>query len=153
MHGHFFYVQCNNNMCSHFCSWLHAFVLCWVHCFVEYWKSVTEALFTSQLDKMLGKRKSSDFYLIKNVPNGQYSIPVVPKLGVICSSSGGNAEPKPLRCSELWAITGKEIFDMKCDKFSLRVIRYNRYIELGNGSNKFGNHCSIPSSLRQTSIE
>jgi len=38
------------------------------------------------------------------------------------------------------AITGKEIFDMKCEKFLLRVIRRNRYLDLGNGSKKFGNH-------------
>ena len=51
---------------------------------------------------------------------------VVPKLGVnyspgvICRSSGGNAEPKPQCCSVLWAITGKEIVDMRCEKFLLR---------------------------------
>jgi len=73
---------------------------------------------------------------------------VVPKLGVnyppgvICGSSGGNAEPKPQCCSVLWAITGKDIFNRKCEKFSLRVIRHNRYLDLGNGSKKFGNHWS-----------
>jgi len=38
-------------------------------------------------------------------------------------------------------ITAKEIFDLKYEKFSLRVTRQNRCLDLGNGSNKFGNHC------------
>ena len=72
--------------------------------------------------------------------------PVVPKLGVnyptrvICDSSGGNAKLKPLCCSVFWAITAKEIFDLKCEKFWLEVIWQNRYLDLGNGSNKLGNH-------------
>ena len=71
---------------------------------------------------------------------------VVPKLGVnyppgvICGSSGGNAEPKPHCCSVLWAITGKDIFNKECEKFLLRVIRHNRNLDLGNGSKKFGNY-------------
>jgi len=85
-------------------------------------------------------------YTVEFTYNGSAPKTVVPKLGinsptgVICGSSGGNMEPKPQCCSVLWAITGKEIFDMKCEKFSLRVIRYNRYLDLGNGSNKFGNN-------------
>jgi len=27
----------------------------------------------------------------------------------------------------------------------LRIVRHNRYLDLGNGSNKFGNHCPITS--------
>jgi len=59
---------------------------------------------------------------------------VVPKLGVnyplgvICESSGGNAEPKIL------------LFYIVSDNCEiLRVIRCNHYLDLGNGSNKFGN--------------
>jgi len=71
---------------------------------------------------------------------------VVPKLGVnyplgvICDSSGVNAKPKPHCCSVLWAITAKEIFNLKCEKFLLREIRHNRYLDLGNGSDRFWNH-------------
>jgi len=74
------------------------------------------------------------------------SMPVVPKLGVnyplgvICGTSGGNVEPKRQICSVLWAITWKEIFDIKCEKFLLRVIRHNLYLHLGKDSKKFGNH-------------
>ena len=77
------------------------------------------------------------------------TIAVVQKLGVnyppgvIHDSSRANAEPKPHRCSVLWAITAKETFDLKCETFLLRVIRHNRYHDLGNGSNKFGNHCTV----------
>ena len=35
----------------------------------------------------------------------------------------------------------KKIFDLKCEKFLLSVIRHDLYLDLGNGSNKFGNHC------------
>ena len=66
---------------------------------------------------------------------------LVPKLGVICDFSGDNDKAKPHSCSVLWAITAKEIFDLKCENFVLRVIRHNRYLDLGNGSKKFGNHC------------
>jgi len=31
-------------------------------------------------------------------------------------------------------------FDMKCQKFLLRIIRHNCYLDLGNGLKKFGNH-------------
>ena len=71
---------------------------------------------------------------------------VVPNLGVnypqgvICDSLGGNAEPKPHCCSVSWAIIAKEIFDKKCKKILLRVIRHDRYLNLHNGSKKFGNH-------------
>ena len=81
---------------------------------------------------------------------------MVPNLGVnyppgaICGSSGGNAEPKPQCCSVLWAITGKEIFDMKSEKFLVRVIRHDRYLDLGNVSTKFGNHCFKSSNISQT---
>jgi len=76
--------------------------------------------------------------------------PVVPKLGVnyppgvICDSSRGNAKSKSHCCSVLWAITAIEIFNLKCKKFLLRVIRRNRYLDLGNGSTKFGNHWPRP---------
>jgi len=53
-------------------------------------------------------------------------------------------EPRPQCCSVLWAITGKDIFDRKCEKFLLRVIWHNRYLDLGNGSKTFGNHCNKP---------
>ena len=53
----------------------------------------------------------------------------------------GNAEPKQHCCSVWWAISAKEIFDNKCKKFLLRVIRHDRYLDLGNGSKKFENHC------------
>jgi len=74
---------------------------------------------------------------------------VVPKLGlnyppgVICDSSGGNAEPKSRCYSVLWAITAKETFGLKCKKCLLRI-RHNRYLDLGNGLKKFGNRWSIP---------
>ena len=35
----------------------------------------------------------------------------------------------------------KGIFDLKSEKFLLRVIRHNRYLDLGNGLKKFRNHC------------
>jgi len=38
-------------------------------------------------------------------------------------------------------ITAEEIFDLKYEKFLLREIRQNRYLDLGNGSNKLGKHC------------
>jgi len=38
-------------------------------------------------------------------------------------------------------IIANEIFDLKYENFLLRVIRRNHYLDLGNGSNKFGNHC------------
>jgi len=71
------------------------------------------------------------------------------KLGVTCDSLMGNAEPKPQCCSVLWVITAEEIFDLKYEKFLLRVIRQNRNLDLGNGLNKFGNHwckCFYPSN-------
>ena len=37
-------------------------------------------------------------------------------------------------------ITAEEIFELKCEKLLLSIIRQNRYLDLGNGSNKFGNH-------------
>jgi len=37
-------------------------------------------------------------------------------------------------------IIADEIIDLKYEKNLLRVIRQNRYLDLGNGSNKFGNH-------------
>ena len=64
--------------------------------------------------------------------------PVFPKLGanyllgVMCNSSRDNTEPKPQRCSVLFFLWRK----------ILRVIRHNRYYDLINGSNKFGNHCA-----------
>jgi len=63
--------------------------------------------------------------------------------GVICDSSMGNAEPKSQCYLVLWVITAKEIFDLKYEKFLLRTIRQNRYLDLGNGSNKFGNHWCV----------
>ena len=62
---------------------------------------------------------------------------VVPKLGVynpmgvICDSSGGNAETKSQCSSVLWAITAEETSELKCESFLLRVIRHNRYLDLG----------------------
>ena len=53
-------------------------------------------------------------------------------LVVICDSSGDSVEPKPQCCS---------VFIMSDHCEILRVIRHNRYPGLGNGSNKFGNHC------------
>ena len=53
-------------------------------------------------------------------------------LGAMCNSSRGNAEPKPQRCSVLFFLWHK----------ILKVIRHNRYYDLSNGSNKFGNHCA-----------
>ena len=53
---------------------------------------------------------------------------IVPKLGVnyhprvICDSSMGNAKPKSQCCLVSWVITAKVIFDLKCEKFVLRVI-------------------------------
>jgi len=37
-------------------------------------------------------------------------------------------------------ITAEEIIDLKYQKKLLRVMKQNRYLDLGNGSNKFGNH-------------
>jgi len=56
--------------------------------------------------------------------------PVFPKLGAMCNSWRGNAEPKPQCCSVLFFLLRK----------ILRVIRHNRCYDLINGSNKFGNH-------------
>jgi len=71
---------------------------------------------------------------------------VVPKLGVnyplgvICASSGGNATSNHIVVLYYeWSLQ-KEIFDLKCEKFLLRVIRHSRCLYLGNGSNKFGSH-------------
>ena len=69
---------------------------------------------------------------------------VVPNLGVnypsgvACDSSGSNAEPKTM----LFFIY---IMSDNCE--ILRVLRCNRYLDLGNGSNKFGNHCVRDSSF------
>jgi len=52
----------------------------------------------------------------------------------------GNAEPKSKCCSVLRVITAKEIFDLKYEIFLLSEIRQNHYLDLSNGSNKFGNH-------------
>jgi len=71
---------------------------------------------------------------------------VVPKLGVnyppgaIPDFLGGNAKPKPYCCSVLWTITANN-FRPEMRKFFIEVIRHNRYLVLGNGSNNFGNHC------------
>jgi len=37
-------------------------------------------------------------------------------------------------------ITAEEIIDLKYEKNLLRAIWQNRYLDLGHGSNKFGNH-------------
>ena len=69
----------------------------------------------------------SDCYLRPVVPELGVNYP----LGVICKFCGGNAEPRAQCCSVFFCL-GRRI---------LRVIRHNGYLDLGNGSNKFGNHC------------
>ena len=91
----------------------------------------------------------------KNHSEPLWSSTVVPKLGVnyspgvTCNSSTGNTEPISQCCSVLWVITAKEIFNLEYEKFLLMVIRQNRSLDLGNCSNKFGNHWSKGWALGQ----
>jgi len=74
---------------------------------------------------------------------------VVPKLGVnypprvICDFSGGTAKTTTYSQNHIVVLyyerSLQKNFDLKCEKFWLRVIRHNRYLDLGDGSKKFGN--------------
>ena len=69
----------------------------------------------------------SDCYLRPAVPKLGVNFP----LGVICKFCGGNAEPRAQCCTVFFCLWRR----------ILRVIRHNGYLDLGNGSKKFGNHC------------
>ena len=75
------------------------------------------------------------------------SAAVVPKLGANYLPGKyailvGLHRTKPHCCSVLWAITAKEILTWNAKNFYWWVIRHNCFLDLGNGSNKFGNNCS-----------
>jgi len=60
--------------------------------------------------------------------------------GVICDSSRGNAEPNHNVVLYYERSLQYEFSTQNAKNLYWWVIRHNRYIDLGNSSNKFGNH-------------
>jgi len=65
--------------------------------------------------------------------------------GVICDSLRGNAGPNHIVFLYYERSLQKKFLTRNVKIFYWWVIRHNRYLDLGNGSNKFGNHCTSES--------